>query len=117
MPSYYVFNISEARIILRGLNELKKQAKPEEITSIESLICSCKHQLMGKLRNLEPFMRNPEWIRQEIIYERTPGFELAKCSNEKCKNSCRGKYCANCWTEILTEIHGQPGHELKCKKE
>lgn len=105
----FIFELIHVRNLLASLRICRDMATTEkEKESLNTTICILKSQLTGKLRNIEPFMRFSSWLKDEIRYERDP--DAKEFHNCECKKLCRGKMCADCWTEILKEVHGQEGH-------
>ena len=117
MATTFVLELIHVRHILGGLRKLR-EAEPQNEKEIDAVICWLKHQMVGKIKQLEPFMRNPRWIEDEIVYENNrSGTDYHDCAEITCKKPCRGKFCADCWKVILTEMHGYKAHtEVECKK-
>jgi hypothetical protein len=117
MPSTFILDITGVRLVLQGLRTLREK-EPENVEAIDRVICFMKNQMTGKLKQLEPFMRNPQWIRTEINHELSPPTEdYHECANPTCKQNARGKFCAACWLEILCEFHSEKSHaKVECRK-
>ncbi len=105
------FRLTEVMHLLKGLRMLRDASESDvQKTLIGETICSLMYQAVGKLKNLEPYMRSVQWIRDELIYENTPVEKNGTCS---CGQPCRTKMCAACWKQIMSELHGAPGHVCK----
>ncbi len=104
----FSLELKHVKCILEALRALENPSKDETI-------CWFKQQIAGKIKKLEPFMRERKWIEDEIKFESKSGSRDAKCSN--CQNPSRSKYCAICWKEILTCFHDVQGHLENCKAE
>lgn len=118
---YNFGTLGEVKRILHGLRLLKSNgANESEIKELNTLICTIMYATVGRLKKLEPFMREANWVQAELFYERSPNGPRNCVCKEKvgeeekpCGKECRGKMCADCWTEVLKEIHGTPGHVCK----
>jgi hypothetical protein len=117
MATTFVFELVHVRHILQGLRKLR-EVEPHNKQQIDGVICWLKHQMVGKVKQLEPLMRNRPWIEEEIAYENNYlATALHECVEATCKKPCRGKFCADCWRSILKELHGEQEHtEADCKK-
>ena len=111
----FVFSMTQVRHILYGLRKLR-EADPNNANTIDGTICWLKSQMVGKMKVLEPFMRNRKWIGDEIAYEQQDATDYHECDNPQCKKRCRGKLCVACWRSVLAEIHGEPEHD-NCKSQ
>lgn len=127
------FNMSleNLRHIFYALRKaVNPQINPQNVTDegMEAAYCIMTRQMYGKkLRELEPYQREADYIKQEISHEEKMGEEKRlKCQAEIkiddkthiiCDKPCRMKYCTACWKERLAEIHGQPGHVCNVKFE
>ena len=113
----FVFDITQIRHILQGLSKLR-EVEPQSEQQIDGVICWLKYQMVGKIKQLEPFMRNRRWIEGEVAYENNYlATDFHECAEASCKKPCRGKFCADCWRTILKELHGEKEHTAaECKK-
>jgi hypothetical protein len=115
MSAFFVFELLHVATILRGLR-LLLAAEPNN-KDIDGTICWLKQQIVGKIKHFEPFMRNRKWIEDEITFEGRQDTDCHYCAEPTCNKLCRGTFCSDCWRELLSEIHGEPGHtESECKK-
>ena len=71
MSAFFAFELFQVSLLLRGLR-LLREAEPNN-KDIDGTICWIKQQMVGKIKRLEPFMRNRTWIEDEI----TGGFHSA----------------------------------------
>ena len=117
MAGIFIFELRHVSKLLDSLRKLR-EAEPQNEKEITGTICWLKHQMVGKIKQLEPFMRNREWIEDEIVYEKnTQGTDFHDCAEVTCKKPCRGKFCEACWRVIISEIHGEKEHtDMECKK-
>ncbi len=105
---FFTLELRHIKQILEALRGI-----PDSPLKAETL-CWFKQQIAGKIRKLDPFMREQKWIEQEIAYEnKSP--KNANCTD--CKKPCRTKYCADCWKQILVCFHNVEGHSDHCKSE
>ena len=115
MSALFVFELLHVAILLRGLR-LLREAEPNNKV-IDGTICWLKQQMVGRIKRLEPFMRNRKWIEDEITFEGRQDTDFHDCAEPTCKKPCRGKFCSDCWRGLLSEIHGEREHtEGECKK-
>lgn len=112
----FVLSLADVKVVLDGLRLLQRTAVAAgEREKVDKALCNFRTQMTGKLKELEPFMRNELWVGKELAYERAEPFEERNCvcSTKDCGKACKGKRCADCWTEIMGLLHGTKGH--KCK--
>lgn len=128
------FNISLANLrhiffaLRKAVNPQMERPINQDVSDagMEEVYCLIMRQMYGKkLKELAPFQRDADYIKQEIAYEEKVGEEKRlQCQAEiqledktytTCNKPCRMKYCTACWKERLAEIHGQPGHVCNVK--
>ena len=114
MSAFFAFELFQVSLLLRGLR-LLREAEPNN-KYIDGTICWLKQQMVGKIKRLEPFMRNRTWTEDEITFEKRQAGDSHDCAESTCKKPCRGIFCSYCWCGFLSEIHGERElTESECK--